>query len=463
MAGQADLKKVFGGGGGGDAINSTKEIFTEVLKYTDENDSVWLRTGWVDTDVGSYPDATKTTIPLDVATDNIAYAGTGATSQVDNWVGGSTRTTIFAVRSDLTHAVVPCGTTSQDLNNYILYTNNSGLTWSGTQITAETTHNYENAAFSPIKCMFVGFSSGGTSTGDSRFIKSTQNLTGFGTPVTLTMAGARYVTWTGNNFLILSDTNKVARVPESADSPTYLPNAPFTSPALLMSPTSGVAICATASGGNVVLYRTVDEGSNWTATFTVDDTTWDYTFNSLYKEPTTGNLILIVSGQTAGTSVNKVIKIYVSTNNGTSFTERSWSFTWDGVTYSGVTGWPTALFSPDLPFNGLTKTGGVVRLPIAVSTNKLSYLFSTDNGTTWNITRPAVRPNWATFKAKATDGFYSVGLANDIYAVAGGLTSPEVNPVVRLGTTTTFVGITEELFTSITTTVGKLAKYVRIK
>lgn len=464
MAGQADLKKVFGGGGG-DIVNSIKEIFTEQLKYTDEVDAVWLRTGWVDTDIGLYPDATKTTIPLDVATDNIGYAGTGATSQVDHWIGGGTRTTRFAIRSDLTYAAVPCGTTTADINNKVLYTNNAGLTWTGAAITAETTYNYENAAFSPNRCMFVGFAAADISTGDSRFVRCTQNITSFETPEVLTFSGARHVTWTGSNFLILNYINKVARVPETTSSITYLPDAPFSAPKLLMSPTSGVALCAATPTNSVVIYRTVDDGSNWASTFTLSDAVWDYDFNSLYKEPTSGNLILVVHAL-AKTGTNRVIKFYVSTNDGVTFAERSWSFTWDGVTYNNVTGWPQTILSADqstLPYNGLCKTGGVLTLAINAGSSKLSYLQSSDNGLNWTITRPAVRAGWGTFLAKGTDGFFTVGLANNIYGVVGNLVTPNTNPVVRLGGTTTFVGITEELSTAITTTSSKLGKYVRIK
>lgn len=465
MAGQADLKKVFGGGGG-DTINSIKEIFTEDLKYTDESDAVWLRTGWVDTDVGLYPAATKTTIPLDVATDNIAYAGTGSTMQVDHFTGGGTRTTSFAIRSDLTHAVALAGTTTDDINNKVLYTNNSGLTWSGVGITAETTYNYENAAFSPTRCMFVGFAAGGASSGDSRFIRSTQNLTGFDTPTALTFAGARYVTWTGNNFLVLSNVGKVARIPETTSSITYLPDAPFVLPSLLMSPATGIALCANAATStSIQIYRTTDEGSSWTNTFSLSDANWNYRINSLYKEPTSGNLIMVVSAS-AATGSNNVIKVYVSTNDGVSFAERSWSFTWSGVTYNNVTGWPITVLTvstTELPFNGLCKTGGVLTLVINAGSSKLSYLQSADNGLNWTLTRPAVRSGWGTFLAKGTDGFFTVGLANNIYGVVGNLVTPNTNPVVRMGGATTFVGVTEELFTNITTTSGKLAKYVRIK
>lgn len=464
MAGQADLKKVFGGGGG-DIVNSIKEIFTEDLKYTDENDAVWLRTGWVDTNIGLYPAATKTTIPLDVATDNIGYAGTGSTSQVDHWTGGITRTTRFAIRSDLTYAAVPCGTPEEYINNKVLYTNNAGLTWTGATITAETTYNYENAAFSPNRCMFVGFSSAGNSTGDSRFVRSTQNLTGFETPVALTFSGARHVCWTGNNFLILNIVNKLARVPETTSSITYLPDAPFNHPNLLMSPATGIALCANTPNDTVVIYRTTDEGANWTSTFTISDANWGYRFNSLYKEPASGNLILVVTGYSrTGTQNN--IKIYVSTNDGVTFAERSWSFTWDGVTYNNVTGWPSAILpagQSTLPYNGLCKTGGVLTLAIDAGSSKLSYLQSSDNGLNWTITRPAVRAGWGTFLAKGTDGFFTVGLANNIYGVVGNLVTPNTNPVVRLGGTTTFVGVTEELSTPITTTSSKLGKYVRIK
>ena len=56
------------GGGSGIPINGLAPIITDDLLYTAPSGTVWLRTGCVEDDVASYPDANQTTSPVGVGT-----------------------------------------------------------------------------------------------------------------------------------------------------------------------------------------------------------------------------------------------------------------------------------------------------------------------------------------------------------------------------------------------------------
>lgn len=46
-------------GGGGSSINEVKQINASAIQYTDQGGAIWLRSGYIEDDADSYPDATK--------------------------------------------------------------------------------------------------------------------------------------------------------------------------------------------------------------------------------------------------------------------------------------------------------------------------------------------------------------------------------------------------------------------
>lgn len=461
-------------GGGSDPINSLKDFYLDDILHTTVSGQKWLRTGWVETNIGLYPDAKKTTIPLDMSTSGITYSGSANIAQVDSFVGGGLMESYFTVSSDKTRAGIPCGTTANDLNSLVLYTTNGGSTWATGSLTAETTHNYNMGAIGTTKNLFVGFGVSSPSVDNSKYVKTNTSFTSPTASVNLTIPNVRLVCFTGTNFIMMSNVGKLARVPDATDSITYMPDAPTTSPEILMSPSAGVALYTDFSGGRARIYRSTDEGGSWTNVLDLNNPSVSpKKVNGIYVDGS--KLYAVITGSFTATS-NHTVQIYTSINGGVTWVDTPYTFTWDGVSYSSSTGWPItiapATYSTATSLNPLFKdTSTTFRLPLRFNDTKMSYLQSLDNGVTWTMLKPATRTIWSAFIDKmgiAGKLWYTAELTNGVFAVVNDLQSPLVDPIYKFQGSSTFVGVPEVYTTtglsgsvSVGTSVSS-SKYVRI-
>lgn len=461
-------------GGGGSPVNSIADFYLDAILHTTVEGQKWLRTGWVDTDVNSYPDAKQTTIALDMTTSGISYAGSAAIAQVDSYVGGGTMESYFAISSDRTKAAIPCGTTANDLNSLALYTTDGGSTWATVSLTAETSHNYNMGAIGTTKNLFVGFGTSSPSVDNSKYVKTNTSFASPSTSVNLTIPNVRLTCFSGTNFIMMSNVGKLARVPDATDSITYMPDAPTTNPEILMSPSSGVILYTDFAAGRARIYRSVDEGSSWTNVLDLNNTGVSLKkVNCLYVDGS--KIYAVVTGSFVATG-NHTIQIYTSINGGVSWVDNPYSFTWDGVVYSSSSGWPISIapatYSSTTSLNSLFKdTSTSFRLPLRFNNTKMCYLQSLDNGVNWTMLKPATRSVWSDFIVKmgvAAPLWYTAQLTNGNFAVVNDMASPLTNPIYKFQGSTTFVGVPEVYTTmGLSGSVGvgssvAASKYVRI-
>jgi hypothetical protein len=434
-------------GGGGSSVNSIAELFTDDLLHTTPEGQKWLRTGWVDTNVGQYPDATKTTIALDMTTSGISYAGSSNIAQVDHYSGAGAVESYFAISADRTRAAIPCGTTSNDLNTLALFTVNGGANWNTLSLTAQVSHNYNMCAIGTTRNMFVGFDVGSPTVVGSKFIKTTSTFTAPETPVDITTPNLRYVAFTGTNFVMMNQSGKVVRVPDATNSITYLTDAPFSGVDVLVSPSAGVLLTAVNNAGSSNIFRSADEGSSWTSVLSLPVTPNQNKIVSLYVDGS--KIYAVVAGNIIATS-NQFIKIYTSINGGVNWNEVPYTFTWDGITYGSATGWPTSVApavygSANLGLNGLFKdTSTSFRFPLYFNDTKMCYLQSMDNGVSWTMLKPATRTVWNQFVNKAgNEGkfWYTAQLTTGNFALVNAMASPNTDPLFKFQGSTTFVGV----------------------